>query len=442
MTSRFEQRLRAAALPSFVHRYLSGPVSPDMMPPESISAYQMEALREVLARAYQGSPFYQRKLTAAGLQPEEVKGLDDLGRVPFTTKDELRQDPWILLACDKKDISLIHVSTGTTGGEEIYTLHTWREFYLNHFINYPRLVPVQRDDLCFVALPYEMSSAGLAFHTKFMVGYQAAVMPVGKGGAYATPEKTVKLMGDLRPTIVATSPSYAITLAEAAAEKSFDLTSLNLKKIWIGGEGCSAAFRRRVETLWGTTANFSYGSMECGGIGQECDAHNGYHLAQGHFLVEIVDPATGTVLAPGETGEVVVTSLLRFDTPLIRYRTQDLGYLEPQPCSCGITLQRLFLRGRMVDQVVLRGKAFSPFYLEEHLMRLPQVGNWYQFVIQPGDNEQLTVRAEPAADVEPTPELAAELAGRLQAAVGVPCRLEFVARLPRLLTKAVRVVRE
>ena len=442
MTSRFENRIREEILPPVIRRYFSQSLCPDQMPLTSLSKFRKEALQEVVTRAYENSPFYRQKMTLAGVKPQDIKNLSDLAKIPFTTKDELRQDPWTLLACDKKDVSIIHVSTGTTGGQPIYTMQTWKEYYLNHSVIYPFLHPVAQDDLCFVALPYEMSSAGLSLHNKFLVGHQAAVVSVGKGGAYSTPEKTVKLMGDLKPTIMATSPSYAITLAEAAAEASLDLTSLPLKRIWLAGEGCSPAFRKRLEKIWGTTVSFSCGTTESGIIAMECDAQNGYHIAEGNVLVEIVDPQTGKVLEPGEIGEVVITCLLRFDIPLIRYRTQDLGCLEPKPCPCGVTLQRFHLRGRMADQIVLKGKRFSPFYLENFLMQLPEVGNWYQFVVKPGDNEQLKIRTEVAAGVEPSPELAAKLAVKLEAAIGIPCKFELVNKLERTMKKAIRVVYE
>jgi phenylacetate-CoA ligase len=442
MASDFEERNKNETFPSLVTRYFSNKSYPDQMSLSRLAEFQAEALKEVISQAYENSPFYRQKMRDARVRPQDITSAADLARIPFTTKEDLRQNPWARLACDKKDLSHIHVSTGTTGGKEIYTPHTWREYSLNHSIIYPELVPVQPGDLCFVAMPYEMSQAGLNFHHNFIIGHRATVVPVGKGGAYSTPEKTVRLIYDLKPNILITSPSYAMILAEAAAKVSFDLKSLSLKKMWIGGEGCSSAFRKRIEAIWGTTVNFTFGSTECGFIGRECDQQNGYHLAQAHVLVEIVDPQTGQVLPPGQSGELVVTCLLRFDTPLIRYRTQDIGYLDPNPCSCRVSLQRLHLQGRGSEQIVVRGKAYSPFYLEELLMQLPEVGNWYQFVLQPGDNEQLQIRVEPAPGVEPSPELAQILGGKIQVASGITCQLEFVNQLPRTMKKALRVVRK
>src|SRR5690606_13364429 len=214
-----------------------------------------------------------------------------------------------------------------------------------------------------------------------------------------------------------------------------------LRKMWLTGEGCSFAFRSRVEALWKTKANFYYGSLECGALGIECDAHAGYHIPMAHSYVEIVDPESGQVLEPGEIGEIVVTNLLRRDTPLIRYRTQDLGYIETEKCRCGVELPRLFLRGRQVDQIEIGGMSFSPFYIEEFLMRMPEVGNWYHFIV-PADGGVLTVRTELAEGVVRSPELADRLASELEFHVGVPCRFELVDEIPRPSGKTVRVIHE
>jgi len=409
---------------------------------EKLLEFQKEALQANVAHAYK-NPFYYEKLKKAGVKPQDIKSLADLAKLPFTTKDELRGKPWQLLATDKRDMSLIHVSTGTTGGEETYMMQSWRDLYLNEFsAGYPHLLQLVPGDICINALPYEMSSSGLAFHKVFMEISGVTVVPVGKGGAYSTPKKIVQVMKDLQPTVVMTTPSYAITIAEAAAEMDFDLTSLNLKKVWLTGEGCSPAFRERVEKLWGTIANFYYGSLEAMGLGIECDSHTGYHIPMGHVIIEIIDPETGEVLEPGEIGEIVTTPLLRFDTPLLRYRTQDLGYIDPDPCDCGMTFPRFFMRGRTADQLTIQGIGFSPFYLEEFLMRLPEVGNWYQFVVQPEDNDRLKIRTELAPGVEPTPELADKLASKMEYSLGIPCEFEFQSKLMRTGAKSVRVVRE
>lgn len=247
-------------------------------------------------------------------------------------------------------------------------------------------------------------------------------------------------MKNLKPNFLATSPSYAIHLAEAAETASFDLTTLPLKRIFVAGEGCSNAFRGRLEKIWNTTVNFHYGATECGFIARECDQHDGLHVTGAHVLVEIVDPATGKVVKPGEIGEIVVTCLLRFDTPLIRYRTQDLGYLNPKMCRCGVALPRLYHLGRVADHITLKGKSYSPYALEEHLINLPEIGNWYQFIVQHGDNEKLTILTEPARGVAVTPELIHKCSSQLYAAIGLPCEVQFVERMDRPMIKVKRVI--
>ncbi|WP_257459680.1 phenylacetate--CoA ligase family protein [Archangium lipolyticum] len=439
----FEERLRTLRTPPVISNYFSGEGQADTMLPESLARYQLESLKAIVKRAYEHSPFYREKLTRAGVSPGDIEQLEDLSRLPFLTKDELRGRPWLLLTCDKKDVVLVQVSTGTTGGEEIYMAYTWNDYLLHDLSpRYAKLFPVGPGDVCLNALPYEMSTAGLAFHKTFMDGYQSTVIPAGKGGAYSTPAKTLKMIRDLRPSVVVTSPSWSMILAEEAARGSFDLTSLTLKKMWLTGEGCSPAFRKRVEKIWGTTANYFYGSLECGVLGIECDEHNGYHLAQAHVLMEIVDPRTGASLPPGQIGEIVVTALLRYDSPIIRFRTGDLGCLETAPCACGSTLTRFHMKGRAFDQIHFRGKPLSPFFLEEFLMRMPEVGNWFQFVMPASDSARIKIRCELAEGVQPSAELAATLASRMEASTGLPFDIELVDRLPRPTAKAVRVVRE
>ncbi|WP_437613414.1 AMP-binding protein [Sorangium sp. So ce834] len=429
--------------PPAISRYLSGADQADSLSADTLARYHAESLRTIVQRAYRKSSFYRTKMGEAGIAPGDIQKASDLAKLPFLTKDELRGHPFRLLTCDRRDIALIQVSTGTTGGEEIYMAYTWNDYLLYDLApRYSRLFPVGPGDICLNALPYEMSTAGLAFHKTFMDGYQATVVPAGKGGAYSTPQKTVKTMKDLSPSIVVTSPSWAIALAEEAQRSSFDLTSLRLKKMWLTGEGCSPALRARIQKMWGTTANFFYGSLECGALGIECDHHDGYHVPAAHVIMEIVDPKTGRVLDPGETGEIVVTGLLRYDSPILRFRTGDLGCLNPAPCPCGVAMPRFHMRGRAFDQMRFHGKEISPIHLEEHLMRMPEVGNWFQFVVPASDQGRIKIRCELASGVEPGAPLAEALATRMQAATSLPIEFEFVDELPRTGVKAVRVVRE
>lgn len=454
MITMLEQRLLTLKTHPVLSRYFSEAEPADRMPPDVLARFQADSLRAIVRRAYDGSPFYRGKMERGGITPGDIEGPADLSKLPFLTKDELRGNPWLLLACDKEDVALIQVSTGTTGGEEIYMASTWSDYILCDLApRYSSLFPIRPGDVCLNALPYEMSTAGLAFHKTFMEGYQAAVIPAGKGGAYSTAPKTMKVIEDLRPSIIITSPSWAITLAEEAARRSLDLTELLIKKIWLTGEGCSPAFRRRVEKLWGAPANFFYGSLECGVLGIECDAHNGYHVPEAHVLMEVVDPRTGERLGaggagpadrpgPGPIGEIVVTALLRYDTPVLRFRTGDLGCIDSTPCACGAQLRRFHMKGRAFDQIQIHGKSVSPIYLEELLMRMPEVGNWFQFVVPAEAGARLKVRCELAVGVRRASGLADRLALGMESATDLPFEFEIVERMPRPSGKAVRVVRE
>lgn len=443
MTSIFEEKLRKLKKPMPMSRHFaSNTLHPDSMSPQKIQQYQLDSLKEILKRSYDQNEFYRAKMEEAGFSPKEFKKLEDIQKIPFLNKDELRGNPYILLTCDKEDVALVQVSTGTTGGEEIYMLYTWNDYYLHDLApRYPKLFPIDPPDVCLNGLPYEMSAAGLAFHKTFMEGCNATVIPAGKGGAYSTPAKTLKMIKDLEPNVIITSPSWAIMLAEEAKKQDFDFTSLELKAVYLTGEGCSPAFRRRVEKIFGATANFFYGSLECGVLGIECDDHSGYHLTEAHVYMEIVDPTSGEVLEPGEIGEIVITSMLRYDAPILRFRTGDLGYIETDPCECGVTLPKFHLRGRVRDQIKYNGTSFSPFYLEEFLMSQPEVGNWYEFVIDPiEDNEEIHVRCELAEGVTPSTDLADELASKMEYSTGIPFSFEFVKELPRPTGKTIRVV--
>lgn len=439
----FRRPAREAKVHPVIARAFPRGSSADRMSPDAIARFREEALAAVVQRAYAGSRLYREKMDRAGVRPEDIRSLSNLRKLPFLTKEELRGRPRALLACDPRDIALIQVSTGTTGGEEIYIEYTLSDYLANDLTpRYSTLFPVAPGDVCLDALPYEMSTAGLAFHKTFMDGYGAAVIPAGKGGAYSTPEKTVKVISDLRPNIAVTSPSWAIILAEAAAKAGFALPSLGMKRMWLTGEGCSPALRGRIERLWGSPASFFYGSLECGVLGMECEAQEGYHLPEAHVILEVVDPRTGEPLPEGEIGELVVTALLRFDSPLLRFRTGDMGFIVLAPCRCGSPLSRFHMRGRAVDQLTVAGRSLSPIYLEELLLRMPEVGPWYEIVAPRKDASRLAIRAEPAVPFTPDAALAAALSAKISGAAGFPIDVDLVARLPRPTAKVTRVVRE
>lgn len=410
----------------------------ELWEPARLAEYHRTMVASTIGHAAENNPFYTGKFAEAGITPGHFRDLRDLHRFPFTTKEEARHAPDTLLAVDRSRVAQVHVSTGTTGGEPIYVYSTWPDVFSRELQpEYSILAPIAEDDFVADILPYEMSSAGLSFHKVIQDGYRAAVIPIGKGGFYSIPEKGLIMMRDLKINVAITTPTYAVFLKEIADKIGLVFgRDIVIDRMWLTGEGCSPAFRERVERHWQTKAQFWYGSLECGALGIECTERDGYHLAGGHVHVEIVDPEGETVLSPGEIGELVVTTLLREGSPMIRYRTGDIGFIEELPCPCGSKLPRLRLRGRKGDQIEIAGSQYSPFYLEEHLYRMEEVGNSYRFVVL---DDHLVVEVEPAEGVETSEELAQSMASRLEFATGVPNEVLFVADLPRTAGKTIRV---
>jgi len=410
-------------------------------PPARMRAYQRDAIADQLAHVAAHSPFYQRKFASAGVAAGDFQQLEDLDRFPFTHKDELRGDPWILLAVPKDEVCLAHTSTGTTGGDWSYILYTWDDMHARDQAPATRaLMPVRRGDVVINALPYEMSSSGQSFQRSLQGGAGALVLPVGKGGFYSDPYKTVKIMADLKADVLITTPPYAMVLAEAAAQAGHQPgEGIRLRFMWLTGEGCSPAYRRRLEKLWNCQGLIFYGSMECGSIGIECPEQSGSHVCQGHVYLEIVDPKTGEPLPAGETGEVVCTVLQRRASPLIRFRTQDLAMIEPRPCNCGMTLPKLHIRGRIVDQIAEQGGQIgagpvSPYMIEDVLYAHDAVGGNYQ-IYTAADGLLIEAELTPGTDGQSAKDaIISTLALR-----GVAADLNLVDHIPRTGGKTRRI---
>ena len=422
---------------------LDAPMS--LWPEPRVRAYQTDALAYILRFAYENNAYYRSAFERDGVTPEDFRQLRDLAKFPFLRKAELIGDPWRLLAVPRSRICQVHSSTGTTArklGDHAYRLLSWEDIYVSELVTRTHCSPVSPSkpgDVVAMALPYEMSSAGMAMHKTFQYAAQAAVVNVGKGGFYSHPLKTVYAMADLQANIVVTTPSYAVTLAEAARDAGLDIAgAVRAKLLWLTGEPCSDAFRERLSRLWGCEALRYYGSLECGGVGAECVYHAGFHISEEHVFVEIVDARTGRPLPPGMVGEVVMTVLNKTGAPMIRYRTGDLGLLDDDPCKCCLGSPRIFLRGREESLIRLAsGVTCLPVQLEQALFSLPEIGNAYQLVVRDG---RLTVRAEVARGIVPTPVLAEKVRCRMACFAGEVEAVELVERIATTGGKAQRVV--
>jgi phenylacetate-CoA ligase len=408
---------------------------------EHMRRYHEEAIRWVLEHAYKDNNFYREKFVAKGVRPDEFRSVEDIRKFPFITKDEMRGKPFILLSAPRERISQVHLSTGTTGGEHIYTYYTWEDYFVNFVApDMPRLMSLSTDDIVINALPYEMSLAGLGAHNLFQKGVGVLMVPAGKGGLYSTPESTLAMARDLEATVFITTPPYAAYLAEIADEREIRLgTDIKLRFMWLAGEGCSPSFRNRLEQRWGCLVLYLYGALEAAPIAFECHQKGGYHVANGHVFVEVVDRKTGEPVPAGEMGMIVVTDLTRSASPMIRYQTGDMGFIDDKKCQCGLELPRMVLRGRDEDQVIIREAAYSPYFIEELLMQIPEMGNWYQLVPR-GDS--LLVRAELMSGIIPSQEIEIKIKEQLLKKAGIPAEVNFVTGLPRPGGKTARVVKE
>jgi phenylacetate-CoA ligase len=291
------------------------------------------------------------------------------------------------------------------------------------------------------ALPYEMSSSGQSFQRALQGVAGALVVPAGKGGYYSDPYKTVQIMADLKATVLITTPPYAMLLAEVAEQLGQPPgTALAPRFLWLTGEGCAPAYRRRLEQLWRCPGLVFYGSMECGSIGIECKHQSGSHLCLGHLAIELIDPHTGRPTAPGQVGEVVCTVLQRRASPLIRFRTQDLAILDTAPCPCGVRLPRLHIRGRVMDQVAqtpvgTSEPTISPYVIEDVLYAQPEMGNNYQ-VFTAGNRLLIDAELQRGAG---EPDLARARILDALAKRGLQAELTWVEHVPRLGGKTRRI---
>jgi phenylacetate-CoA ligase len=404
---------------------------------QRIDDYHLNAINATLAHVWNKNEYYRSKLTEAGFTEPKIDSLEQLALVPFLKKDVIRGDKMKILCVDPKEIGQVHLTSGTSG-KPIYTAYTLADQYVYDLLpKYLEIFKESNEDVAAIALPYEFALPGLGFQRLFQFAFGTTVLSLGKGGYMAPVDKSLELMKEYQATVLATTPSYAALLVEQSERYGIKIgEDIRLKKIWLTGEGCSSMFRDRLEKWWGCEVSFFYGSTECGGIGIECSKHKGYHLMEGHVKVEIIDPASGKPLPNGQTGEIVVTTLLREGMPMVRYRTGDIGYLQQNRCTCGITMDVLHLRGRMENMLRVNGEDYSPFVLEHFLMEIPEVGMWYHFRLNQG---VLTIEAEPFQTKLSDEQLAEKIQKHMADRIGIECQVEIRHDIPRTFGKATRV---
>ncbi len=426
--------------------------SPDFetMPRDQLEALQVERLRQLVERA-QAVPFYRQKFQEAGVRPEDIRSLDDLSRLPFTEKEDLRRNyPFGMFAVPLDQVKRIHASSGTTGKPTVggYTradLELWAELMARTLF----ACGVTEKDIIHNAYGYGLFTGGLGVH---IGAEKIGCLIVPMSGGFT--RRQVMLMEDFGATVLTCTPSYALVIAEEAEAMGVDFKKVMKLRVGIfGAEPWSERMRDEIEERMGLEAYDIYGLTEMigPGVAIECEHHNGLHIFEDHFLAEIIDPDTGERLPYGEQGELVFTTLTKEAMPLIRYRTRDRTRLNPEPCACGRTIARMEkVLGRTDDMLIVRGVNVFPQLVERTLLEFEELEPQYQIVVdRPKDQlDVLEVWVEGSrelfdpVDTARIESLTQRVERALREALGVSAKVKLLApnTLERSLGKAKRVV--
>lgn len=415
-----------------------------------IEALQLERLQDTVKRAYEHVEPYRKKMEEAGVKPEDIKTLDDLKRLPFTTKQDMRDNyPYGLFAVSRKKLRRIHASSGTTGKPTVvgYTAHdldVWSECVA-------RLAAAAgacEDDIAQICFGYGMFTGALGLH-KGLERVGAAIVPSSTGNT----EKQLMYMKDFETTLLVATPSYAMRIAEVAKEIGIDpRKDLKVEKLVLGSELMTEAMRSELHKVWGDdvkiTQNYGMSELMGPGVSGECLELRGMHINEDHFIAEVIDPKTGEVLPPGEKGELVVTCITKEALPLIRYRTRDITRLMYEPCPCGRTTARMEnLSGRTDDMLKIRGVNVFPGQIEEVLIKTEGIGPNYEIVVdRKNHSDILTIKVEVEAEqmmdsYGALEQLERRLKERIRLVLGLDARIQLVSpnTLQRFEGKAKRV---
>ncbi len=356
------------------------------MDPEARRDLQGARLQKLVERLYHNVPFYRQKLQELDILPSDIRSIDDITKLPFTTKKDMRDNyPCDLFAVPKTEIIRIHASSGTTGKPTIvgYTrkdLAVWSECIARSLYAWG----VRNTDIVSVAYGYGLFTGGLGFHD----GAQhlgATVLPTSTGNT----EKHIRLLRDLQVTVLACTPSYALHLYETIKKMGYSMDEFALRIGCFGGEPWTESMRREIETNMGIKGYNMYGLSEImgPGVAYECECQKGSHFNEDHFYPEIIDPQTLVVLPDGQKGELVITTLTKEGIPLIRYRTRDLTALHHGTCACGRTEVRIDpIMGRSDDMLIIRGINVFPSQIESVILDLNAFEPQYQLIVDRKDN--------------------------------------------------------
>lgn len=415
---------------------------------EDMRAIQLDRLQTVVRNVYEKVPYYKKSFDSHGIGPQVIKRLEDIEKLPFTTKEALADNyPYGLFAVPMKDIVRIHASSGTTGKQKVigYTKRDIRA-WSNLVARVVSMAGVTDEDVAQICFGYGLFTGGFGLHYGLeKVG--ASIIPASTGNT----ERQLAMMEDFGTTVLIATPSYALYMVEVAEEMGVDTSKLKLKVGLFGAEPCTDNMKKEIESRWHMRATDNYGLSEVGGPGVagECECGVGLHINEDHFFPEIINPETGEVLGFGQEGELVLTALTKEAFPIIRYRTRDITMLIDEPCACGRTTVRMKkVTGRADDMLIIRGVNVYPSQIESVVMETDGVGPHYQLIVtKKGFLDDLEVQVELSGDkftgkFRELEELENTLKHKLNHVLGISARVKLVEpkSLERTMGKAKRVV--
>ena len=415
---------------------------------EELLKLQGERVASMVKRVYDSVPFYRKKLQEKGIEPGDIRTIDDLKKLPFTTKQDLRDNyPFGLFTVPQTDIVRIHASSGTTGKSTVvgYThndIQMWSEVVARSL----SMAGIGKSDMIQVAYGYGLFTGGLGLHYGAeKVG--ATVIPISGGNT----KKQLQLMEDFGSTVLACTPSYAAYLGEALVEEKIDPKNIKLKAGVFGAEPWTEEMRSQIEQLLGIKAYDIYGLSEIigPGVSMECHCQKGMHIFEDHFIPEIINPESGEVLPYGELGELVFTPATKEAMPLIRYRTRDLTRLHADRCECGRTLVRMEkCVGRTDDMLIIRGVNVFPSQVESVLLEMSETKPHYLLVVDRENNlDTLEIRVEIeeqffSDEVKELEGLRMRIKANISSILGISATIRLVepGTIERSMGKAQRVI--
>ena len=413
-----------------------------------IEALQLERLQETVNRVYEKVEAYRAKMDAVGVKPQDIKSLKDLAKLPFVTKQDMRDNyPFGLFAVPKNKLVRIHASSGTTGKPTVvgYTendLKTWTDCVSRIAC----MGGATSDDVAQICFGYGMFTGALGLHYG-LENIGAAIVPSSTGNS----EKQIMYMKDFGTTLLVATPSYALRLAEVARSMGVDPEKdLNVKIGLVGSELLTDAMREEMHKAWGkdmlVTSNYGMSELMGPGVSGECEYLCGMHINEDYFIPEIINPETGEVLPAGEKGELVITCIKKEGLPLIRYRTKDITRLIYEPCKCGRTFCRMEnLSGRSDDMLKIRGVNVFPSQIEEVILSFDELGPHYEIIVtREGYTDKLEIRVELASSTDSygvLQSLSEKIRNKLKIMLGLDAKvkLESPNTLQRFEGKAKRI---